>query len=506
MLDNQPGRMRDVVVPVRLGAHIIGRNMTLATHSLAVLTRITLAHGNQWARREPKDHDIATLDNWVRGLPAFMGTEPLGTQPPGFGMGSLHEALFQMSYDQFPVQYEDEMVQIGRSILLFEKTPQILRQEGSESPIEIDNAVRDVYGMSMRQFMATGYVTYKYILVRAGDVMRISEIHRFLDNDLPGLWAGKEHDRPTSKSLDLFLQKTARDYAWFREEIGNLINTDERFTRVEKWPLPAYPIVRMNDNEFLAPIPKMLIDRVASGVFHDLANHFQGANGNSFRDYFGRIFERYVGYHLEQAFPLEDLIPETPYTVNKQSRSTPDWTVNSSFGAIVMECRSASFKQDTRKFANMPRIINDLERIGTDPLKKGSSKIHDMKANITEIKLKNTDNIRFGLCTFERLLPLGLFGTLLANQIPSLVENGFQFYIMPLEELELICAYKDPSIFIRAIDALTFDERWRAPFDEGVEKRLDSVTPVVDPPSSIVHDAAGEFRRMCGDINEGESP
>ena len=500
-LDSQPGRMEDVLVPVRIGSHVVERKVTLATHSLATLTRITLAHGNQRARREPTDLDIGTLDTRVRQLPAYMGTQPLGTQRPGFGMESLREALFQMAYDQFPMQINDEMLQIGRSILLFEKIPQILRQEGETPPIEIGNAIREVYGMTMRQFMATGFLTYKYAQAQAGNTMRISEFHRFLDNALPGRWMGEEHDRPTSKSFDLFLQSTARNYEWFRKEIGNLTSTDERFTRVEKWPLLAYPIVRLNDDEILAPIPKMLIDRVASGVFHDLANHFQGAKGNSFRDYFGRIFERYVGHHLEQVFPLEDLIPETQYTVEGQTRSTPDWTVNSSFGAIVMECRSSSFKRDTRKFADMPHIIKDLERIGTDPLVNGCRKIDDLKANKTEVKLKRTDNVRFGLCTFERLMPLGFFGTLLADQIPELVESGFQFYIMPLAELELICAYQNPAIFIQAIDALTFDERWRLSFDEG-EKRFDSVIQV-DPDSSIVHDAAAEFFGMFGVVEEG---
>ena len=357
-------------------------------------------------------------------------------------------------------------------------------------PIEINDAFIEISGMTMRQFMMTGCLIHSIAKDKQGDSMRISEIRSFFDNDLPSVWRGDEADRPTARSLDKFLQITTLDCNEFRQAIGDLMTDDERFVRVEKWPLPAYPIIRIGQDEILAPIPKMLIDRVSVSIFHDLANHFK-----EFRPYFGRIFERYVGYNLELVFPKEYLISETTYKASKQNRSTPDWTVNSPDGAIMIECRSSSFTRDTRRFADMPHIVKDLERIGIDPLRKGVQKINDLKMGNAAFPLKNTADTRFGICTFERLEPLNLYGILLANQIPTELAKGFRFHIAPLVELEQMCAFKDPSLFVQVIDILTFDEGWHDP-SHSVQKRLDEV--ISKPPDSfIVREAADNFFREC---------
>lgn len=466
------------------------------THSLAVLARITLAHGNQWAKREPTDADVARLDNWVRQLPAFIGINPLGSRPYGTNIEAAYETFFQLSYDQFPLQRRDGWLGIGRALLLFEKIPQILHGEGVKLPIEINDAFMEISGMTMREFMMTGCRIYKMAKDKQGGLMQISEMHRFFDNDLPSIWRGDESDRPTARSLDKFLQIAARDCNEFRRAIGDLMTDDERFVRVEKWPLPTYPIIRIGRDEILAPIPKMLLDRVSTGIFHDLANHFAGQGvSNKFRSYFGRIFERYIGYHLELVFPKEYLIPETKYRASKQNRSTPDWTVNSPDGAIMIECRSSLFTLDARRFADMPRIVSDLERIGADPLRKGVQKINELKMDNAAFPLKSTADVRFGICTFERLEPLNLYGILLADQIPTELAEGFLFHIAPLGELERICALRDPSLFVQAIDVLTFDESWRDPF-HSVQKRLDEVIPK-HPESFIVREASDNFFREC---------
>ena len=460
------------------------------THSLAVLARITLAHGSQWAKREPTDADVACLDNWVRQLPAFIGTNPLGSRPYGTNIEAAYETIFQLSYDQFPLQRRGERLGIGRALLLFEKIPQILQGEGAKLPIEINDAFMEISGMTMRQFIATGFIIHTWNREQAGNAMQISEFNRFLANDLPGAWRGSGSDRPTPMSFERFLQICALSCDEFRQMIGDLTKDDERFVRVERWPLPAYPIIRIGKDEILAPIPKLLIDRVSAGIFHDLANHFK-----EFRSYFGRIFERYVGYNLELVFPKENLIPETRYKASKQNRSTPDWTVNSPDGAIMIECRSSSFTLDARRFADMPRIVSDLEKIGADPLRKGIQKINELKMGNTAFPLKNTADIRFGLCTHERLEPLNLYGILLANQIPSELAKGFRFHIAPLVELERICALKDPSLFVQAIDILTFDEGWHD-LSHSVQKRLDEVIPK-PPDSFIVRQAWNNFFLEC---------
>ena len=211
---DEEGRIRVFEFSVQFGSYEVHRRAILATHSLASLTRIVLAHGSYWAKDVPTLSDIIRLDSWVRHLSPYTGNSRTSD------LESIYEMLFQASYHQFPMQLHNEYIQIGRSLAVFEKIPEALANEGEESLLSISSTFDETLGMSLRQFMATGFVIAAYAL--QNNLMRVSEIHRFLTEELPAIWTGNPQDCPTPISLTRFLEVTSLDCAEFKKEIGDL--------------------------------------------------------------------------------------------------------------------------------------------------------------------------------------------------------------------------------------------------------------------------------------------
>ena len=290
----------------------------------------------------------------------------------------------------------------------------------------------------------------------------------------------------------------------FKTRIGDLRRQDERLINVDSQPLLSYPIVRTGPNEIVVPIPKLLLDRITNGLFHDFSAHLDRTGEDvPFRTHFGELFEEYVGMQLRLVFGEHELVPETPYGAKQHLNSTPDWTVNATEGAAALECRSSTFTLNTRKCGEIELIKRDLERIGVETLVRLDQKSNDMQAGLTPVHLLVDEPIRKVLCTYESLEPLGLFGGLLKDRlVEELGGEPETFHLMPLPYLERLCAGGSRALFYRGLAELRVDDRWKSYFDEGPMARFEAAmggAPDANPItsgayerfSSAIPDAAG---------------
>ena len=483
-LFDKPGRVHSFTFQRQVGSFSIREMSHLSTHGLTALTRIVLAHGNQWKSNEPTVNQLVLLENRIQNLPSFFTTKPVTDS-------MVDELLFQLSFQQFPFQSHGERAAFGRTLVLYRDIPRILRDEGFGPSLDLEGAFMDLWGMSLLQFMVTGFVIASQAL--ANPAIRVSELRRFMSEELPTRWSGSAVDMPTPERCDQVLAAVALDYDGFKERIGDVRSQDDRLAGVDFWPLPAFPIVKTGPDEIVVPIVKLLMDRLATGVFHDLSGYYARPGvDNAFRTYFGALFERYVGYQLELVFKKESLVPETPYGPSGSQSSTPDWTINTRTNPTAIECRSSTFTLDTRKYADLNLIHKELARIGTNTLQRAVQKKEDLEKGRTPIRLLGSDGIRLGLCTWEFLQPLGLFGALLDKELESAGTPGLQFHLVPLTYLESICAHKDPNLYVAAMDILTVSPSWRIPAAEGPEKELERLIPGPWALNPIVDAAAQE--------------
>jgi len=343
--------------------------------------------------------------------------------------------------------------------------------------------------MSMRQFVYSGLWAFGSAL--EGKTFKLGQI----DDEVAKLgegWSGRADDMPTGDTISRSLRASSLTTSEFADLIGDLRKQDEALIAYDYGPLLEFPLVQLSENEYICPIPKLLIDRFTDGLFHDFANGLQGTGrGNDFRAYFGRLFERYVGMQLALVFQADQLNPETHY--GNPDRSTPDWVVNHPSFCLALECRSSTFTLDTRQFADINGIFRDLGKIGGQTIKDLWPKLKNLRRGSTPIALLSSEPQVASICTFESLEPIGLFGGLMAKAAETIGHEGQEnFHLIPIVYLESMCAFQDPEVFFTALKALQVDETWLHPDgDPSGEWHRAMSDPL--PLNPILEAVAGDF-------------
>ncbi len=93
---------------------------------------------------------------------------------------------------------------------------------------------------------------------------------------------------------DKFLALCAANYDEFRALSKEHEVTDVTFKKYEFNVLHKRPLIALGE-ELIAPVPWILAHRVTEGLYFDLMDMFHEATGNKFLDYFGYLFEHYIG-------------------------------------------------------------------------------------------------------------------------------------------------------------------------------------------------------------------
>jgi len=126
-----------------------------------------------------------------------------------------------------------------------------------------------------------------------------------------------------------------------------------RFVRRRQWPtahqpsvLRRYPCVSHgpNNDELRSPLPPLILERVTSGIFYDLAE----ARGDV-REEYGKRFETYALEHLQTSLPAIDWVNEHAYRSRGGEFKSPDilWLDQSNVH-LAIECKATRMSIDAR--------------------------------------------------------------------------------------------------------------------------------------------------------------
>lgn len=298
------------------------------------------------------------------------------------------------------------------------------------------------------------------------------------EEELAKHWKGPDRDRPTAKTMNLFLDHVALTPKEFKKKIGYMTEQDENLLAFDFQPLLSFPVVRTGSGEVVVPIPKLLLDRITTGLFHDFSNYLDDGKGSKtarFRAMFGKLFEEYVHMQLRLVFEEDELIYELPYVVNRNQKSTPDWTINTKEVLVGIECRTGTFSLESRRTGNEQRVDNDIDRIFVPVIEKLKSKIDDIQESKTKIKPRS--EITFPvICSWEGMSTLGLFGYLIYKKAKShMKDRDPLFHLIPISHLERLCASGDRDVFIRGVEILKVEKDWMNINDDGPKSRFEEL-------------------------------
>lgn len=162
--------------------------------------------------------------------------------------------------------------------------------------------------------------------------------------------------------------------------------------------------------------------------------------GLEFANYFGEVFEKYVGTVLQHCGNSIELIPESRVreTYPSEKGKTPDWIIVNGDSAILVECKATRF--------SLASLLTGAESAINDSLKqvvKGLHQLADFRKACLERrtgieKLNKCKSFKPVLVTLEPLYLINshFFREYIDDQFAAIKVNRMPWHILSVDELE----------------------------------------------------------------------
>ena len=319
-----------------LAKHLTNPHVGLPDFVLAELAKMTLdVETRPYYRRDkiPTYRDLAYLQQLYFDVDAEQNFED---------MDDVEQFFFRLSSLQFPSQ--DGVWQLVPRTLLIHKRP-VASRTTKAGTFDTDLRFRQMMGLSLDEYTFLGVSLFALAVAARDGLLHLDHL---LSIPLP------QYERT---KVEAFLHVTSTDFDQFRTECKAKCHPQPGLEIYDYNPLVARPVVRLSGGQYVLPIPRLLIERVTSGVFYDLA----ATHGNEFLTYLGHSYQRYVGMLFEG---IEDIqvLPEMEYGSKKQRRLSPDWVIVHRDDAIVVECKTKRLRLGSRLPHMKDELRADLEK------------------------------------------------------------------------------------------------------------------------------------------------
>ncbi|MEK6337533.1 MAG: hypothetical protein AABM67_21645 [Acidobacteriota bacterium] len=328
--------------------------------------------------------------------------------------------------------------QHAQPLLLYHDIPKSLAATSRPQKFNFEESFRDLYGTSTREFINIGFTASVAALSKAGFTRGYFRKAREQGIKLPS-------DRKLLSALD----RLAADPIQLRNLHRKYQPADPRFAMYGFNPLILRPLVRpwrqkkhvsIDEDRLAAPAPNLVVLKNSIGIFYEMFNRY----GVEFANYFGEVFEKYVGIVLKHCGKSIELIPESRVreTYPSEQGKTPDWIIVDGDSAMLVECKATRFSRAA--------LLTGAESAINDSLKqviKGLGQLADFRnaclAKRTGIeKLNKCETFRPVLVTLEPLYLINshFFREYLDDQLAALNVN-LPWRILSVDELEKLQPY-----------------------------------------------------------------
>jgi hypothetical protein len=258
--------------------------------------------------------------------------------------------LLRVVSSQFPFE-PGLFSEFARPALLFHEIPQQLQNLPGIPKFDFDSKFQAITGVSVIEFITIGFVIYS---ASHGNFAFSQDSFKKMR---------KQGINVSSQSLRAVLNQLVADKSKLVELYEKRKNKDRRFRMYDFNPLFSYPIIRpcqnkqfsTPDKDFIhAPVPELVASRISTGIFYQMYNTY----GTEFSEYFGFVFERYVGLILEKCLLSEQLLSELDirnfYPAEKGK--APDWIIVDGSTVLLFECKATRFSRAAQAIASEDAI------------------------------------------------------------------------------------------------------------------------------------------------------
>lgn len=248
----------------------------------------------------------------------------------------------------------------------------------------------------------------------------------------------------TDEKVTNFLNILSTDYKTFRKiDVERNSELDPVFTKYRFNPLHIHPIIKtdkVHTDPYVVPNTLCLLKKGFGGLYWWFHRYFE-AKGRQidFRNYFGEIFEQYVGKILKEAYGEENVHPEITYPKGKFI----DWWVEHNGTIYLFEAKAYQFALPTKQTGDNELLIKEVK----SKIVKSIKQVHERMSEIDtyeELAYFQGKKLVPVIVFLEIPLASGhLYKGLINDELEELEKNGLKgikntkMPLLNIEELEL---------------------------------------------------------------------
>ncbi len=245
--------------------------------------------------------------------------------------------------------------------------------------------------------------------------------------------------------MSSFLNLLSADYEAFRKLDHQLNkNLDPKYTKMRFNPLWLKPIVKMGQNDFLAPSFTSYMTASFKFIFWWFDTYFRKESrikGDDFRSYFGSLFEEYTGDVIKDIYTTEKVSPQIVYGTKKLGGLFFDWIVTTENKTFLFETKGYRFPLEVLQKGEPEKIRREVVNKIIYTIVQMYKRVEDVES-FEELKHLRGKN----------LIPIAVFYDIPLISTPMYLENiqpalenlentykgikDFKYYLMSIEELE----------------------------------------------------------------------
>jgi hypothetical protein len=346
--------------------------------------------------------------------------------------------------------------QAGRSFYLFKEIPNTLKIR--KNRFDLHAAFSKLYGVTLDDFLAVGYVAFSAANANRNEGRVGFSRGYFQKARDDGMTL------PDDEVINAVMDKLAADQWQMREKYEEYKQENRNYSAYDYNPLFIYPIIRpwikssatqADEDRFVSPLPEMILTRLSSGVYEDLAFNFK----SGFPKYFGHVFEEYVGEILRHCVPSSVLISGSSIrrTYSDKKGKAPDWVIIDGDAAILVECKAVGYPRKAVATGDEIRIDRTIDKIAD-----GLVQMHEFKEACIR---KELGLERFNACIEYKLLlityePVYLSNSVILREIleqkvsNAIVTKGLNispWVIWSVDELEKLQPHLNAGVSLRTL-------------------------------------------------------
>jgi len=211
----------------------------------------------------------------------------------------------------------------------------------------------------------------------------------------------------------------------------------------------------MDEDRMVAPIPNLVVLKNSIGIFYEMFNRY----GIEFSNYFGAVFETYVGHVLQHCGKPIELISESDVRRAYPSAKgkAPDWIIVDGYHAILVECKATRFSKAALLTGDQSAVNDSLKQVI-----KGLRQLADFRqaclARTTGLDvLQRCKTFKPVLVTLEPLYLISSvpFRKYVDDELATLNVRRFPWRVLSVDELEKLQPYLAQGLSLnRALDDL----------------------------------------------------